>query len=447
MPSSRRAVSFLILNFAAVAAFLAATAYGYWQSSAQVPAEALAEARGLAVGAAAALDRTANPAGALATLAAEQPGVRSVALLARESGGDRVEWAAGPHAPGAGELLPAGVDGSVDASASLEPSAGGADARVVAYARLATSGVGERFLRLELDGGHIGEQLALLRRLFLLIALVGSGCIAAVGGLTAARVGRPATAPSGALPHADRQAEAVAASAHPASGRPEAHHLQTIEDLRRSRNEWEALFHDTIQTVAAALDQRDGYSGGHAEEVARLSDLVAERLGLSADARRALRYAAMLHDIGKISVPDAILHKPGPLTPGEMAVMRNHVNVGWRLLSRISALRGVARIAATHHERFDGTGYPAGLAGEDIPIEARILAAVDAFQAMVTDRVYRPAMPLRRALEELQRGSGTQFDPQVVDALIGVVGSRLGARESRRVASAHPTAAARDNAP
>lgn len=444
LPFARRA--FIWIAVLAIAGFLAVTAYGYWRASASIPAGALAEARALAVGAASLLGHLPDPGEALASLATEQPGVRSVALLSREGKRDRVEWAGGPKAPRTGDTLPASVDSSVDASASLGRPVGAGEALIVAYARVRPAQPGqERFLRVELDAARTLERLELWQRVFLLIALVGSGCIAGLSSLVAHHVGRPVTALDEL---ATRLHPGKSLVGHPAvAGRDEiahieAHYRQVTDELRRSRGEWEILFHETIQTLASALDQRDGYSGGHSEEVARLSDLVAERLGLDTGARRTLRYAAMLHDIGKISVPDSILLKPGPLTPGEMAVMRNHVNVGWRLLSRITALRGVARIAAAHHERFDGTGYPAGLSGGDIPLEARILAAVDAFQAMVADRVYRPAMGLRRAIAELRDGAGGQFDPQVVEALVEVVGSRLGARPRRPLPPIGPAAAA-----
>lgn len=430
MPFARRA--FIWISGVAIAAFLAVTGYGYTRASASIPANALANARSLAAGAATVLGSSPDPNAALAALVADQPDIRSAALLSRHSREDLVDASAGRRAPAPGATLPATVDSSVDASASLQPADGDGGATIIAYARVRGGAPGiPRFLRLEVDAGDSVERLELWQRAFLWIALVGSGSIAGLSALVAGRLGRPISALDELAGRLRPEASLLVHtrdSDQDELARIEAHYRQAIDELRRSRAEWETLFHETVQTLASALDQRDGYTGGHSEEVARLSDLVAERLGLSADARSTLRIAAMLHDIGKISVPDSILLKPGPLTPGETAVMRNHVNVGWRLLSRIGALRGVARIAAAHHERFDGTGYPAGLAGPEIPVEARILAAVDAFQAMVSDRVYRPAIGLRRAVEELRRGAGTQFDPSVVDVLVDIVGSRLGTR-------------------
>jgi HD-GYP domain-containing protein (c-di-GMP phosphodiesterase class II) len=129
--------------------------------------------------------------------------------------------------------------------------------------------------------------------------------------------------------------------------------------------------------------------------------------------------AAVLHDIGKVAVPDRILHKPAALNPDEWALMREHPVIGERILRAIPGMGAVARIVRHEHERFDGRGYPDGLAGRDIPIGSRIILACDAFNAMTTDRPYRAAMSRRAALDELCRCAGTQFDPQVTEALVG----------------------------
>ena len=145
-------------------------------------------------------------------------------------------------------------------------------------------------------------------------------------------------------------------------------------------------------------------------------------MGLDEDARRETEMGALLHDIGKIAVPDEIINKPGPLNDEEWAIMKTHTVVGERMLQQVGGLlSSVGRVVRASHERWDGGGYPDGLAGEEIPVPARICAACDAFNAMTTDRSYRKALPLSVAIGELRDNSGTQFAPDVVDALIAVV--------------------------
>jgi HD-GYP domain-containing protein (c-di-GMP phosphodiesterase class II) len=135
--------------------------------------------------------------------------------------------------------------------------------------------------------------------------------------------------------------------------------------------------------------------------------------------------AGFLHDVGKIAIPDEILNKPGPLTPGEWTVMRTHAQLGASVLERLPELRDVAAAVRHHHERMDGGGYPGGLRGEEIPIEARIVAAADTYQAIVSERVYAPARSRRAALAELDRVAGTQLDADVVQALRSVLADRV----------------------
>ena len=151
--------------------------------------------------------------------------------------------------------------------------------------------------------------------------------------------------------------------------------------------------------------------------MAALARDVGRRLGLRDDELIELEFAARLHDLGKIGVPDQILRKPGPLTQQEWDVMRHHLSWGAEMLSQIPGLERVAEIVATHHERYDGAGYPAGLEAEEIPLGARIISACDAYQAMVSNRPYRPALDVQSALRELSDQSGRQFDPDAVDAL------------------------------
>jgi diguanylate cyclase (GGDEF)-like protein len=174
-----------------------------------------------------------------------------------------------------------------------------------------------------------------------------------------------------------------------------------------------------VEALAGALNERDRYTGEHSESVVELARGVAVTLGLDATEVEHVAMAAVLHDIGKVAVPDRILHKPTALDPDEWALMREHPVIGERILRAIPGMGAVARIVRHEHERFDGRGYPDGLAGRAIPIGSRIILACDAYSAMTTDRPYRAAMSRRAALAELYRCAGTQFDPKVTEALVG----------------------------
>ena len=183
---------------------------------------------------------------------------------------------------------------------------------------------------------------------------------------------------------------------------------------------------DAILALAATLETRDGTTGEHIKRTQRLASEVAEGLGLPPERVRDTRYAAMLHDVGKIGVPDALLCKPGKLDESEWEIMRRHPEIGAEILEKIEGFERIARATLTHHERFDGLGYPAGLSGEQIPIEARIISAVDSFDAMTNDRPYRRAMGIEEARAELVRCAGSQFDPEVIAAMIRVLDERDG---------------------
>jgi HD-GYP domain-containing protein (c-di-GMP phosphodiesterase class II) len=169
------------------------------------------------------------------------------------------------------------------------------------------------------------------------------------------------------------------------------------------------------------VEAKDPYTHGHCEMASRYARLVGERLGLPAYEQAVVCYSALLHDVGKIAVSDGVLNKPGPLLPEERELMRAHVRVGHDLLLAVPALGPVADIVLHHHEWYDGRGYPDGLRGEQIPMAARIVAAVDAYCAMVTRRSYKEAYTDAHARAELIQGAGTQFDPRVVEALLAVL--------------------------
>ncbi len=181
-------------------------------------------------------------------------------------------------------------------------------------------------------------------------------------------------------------------------------------------------YRGTALLLGEVLATTDEYTGSHSKSVVVLAHQVGEALGLDETQMRDLEFGALLHDVGKIEVPNSVLNKPGRLTDDEMALMRTHTVEGEQMLNRIGGVLGDAGvIVRTHHEWWDGTGYPDGLAGEEIPIAARVISACDAFNAMTTDRAYRKAMPLGAAVAELEAGSGTQFDPSVVSALLEIV--------------------------
>ncbi len=181
---------------------------------------------------------------------------------------------------------------------------------------------------------------------------------------------------------------------------------------------------DVIAALASALQERDRYTGEHSESVVDLTARVGDALALGGEEIAAIRTAALLHDIGKVGVPDEILHKPGPLDDGEWEIMRQHPVIGERILRAIPGLGAIARVVRHEHERWDGGGYPDGLVGTAIPIGSRIILACDAYHAMVSDRPYRKAMPHADAMSELSSNAGTQFDPDVVQALVGYLFGR-----------------------
>jgi response regulator RpfG family c-di-GMP phosphodiesterase len=188
---------------------------------------------------------------------------------------------------------------------------------------------------------------------------------------------------------------------------------QAIEELETSRQE-------TVERLARAIEMHDAETGAHVHRMASTAALLAGLLGLEREQVLLLRAAAPMHDVGKIATPDQILRKPGPLDEQERAVMEQHTVVGNEILagSESNLLQMGARIALSHHERFDGGGYPHGLKGSEIPLEARIVAVADVFDALLSDRPYRKAMTVAEAAGIIYEGRGTQFDPKVVDALL-----------------------------
>ena len=189
----------------------------------------------------------------------------------------------------------------------------------------------------------------------------------------------------------------------------------------RLRDEIHGAFVTTLALLADLVEARDPYTAGHCERVSRYARATARRLNLSDAQQQVACYAALLHDIGKIGISDGILHKAGPLTPQERARMQEHVRIGNALLGKVPLLRDVADVVLRHHEWYDGRGYPDGVAGDAIPIEARVVSVVDAYCAMIDERSYKQPCSAEDARAELHRWAGTQFDPRVVEAALEAI--------------------------
>src|SRR5499433_1185959 len=186
------------------------------------------------------------------------------------------------------------------------------------------------------------------------------------------------------------------------------------DDLRRAMANLERSYDITLEALGNALDLKDAETEGHSKRVTAFTIAIARAMGLSADQIRVIARGAFLHDIGKMAIPDAILRKPGALDEEEIAIMREHCFRGYQMLKKIPFLAEAAEIVYAHQERYDGTGYPRGLRGEDIPLGARIFSVADTLDAMTSDRPYRAAQTIAAAREEIIRFSGRQFDPEVV---------------------------------
>jgi len=191
---------------------------------------------------------------------------------------------------------------------------------------------------------------------------------------------------------------------------------QTIRELHVTLEELNSTYDATLHSLVKALDTRDTETESHSMRVVAYARTIAEAMGLTAAELEAISRGALLHDVGKIGIPDAVLRKPGPLTPAEWAEMRRHPALGFRMLAGIGFLKEANQLVLQHHERYDGKGYPLGLSGNQIDLGARIFAVADTLDAMTSDRPYRRALSWETAYEELERCAGTQFDPEVVEA-------------------------------
>ncbi len=208
--------------------------------------------------------------------------------------------------------------------------------------------------------------------------------------------------------------------------------LQSVVSQERlRREEAEAAYRELsssyaamVRTLAETCEAKDTYTRSHLDRTYQYAMMLSRRIEPSFTARPEIGYGFLLHDIGKVGIPEAVLNKPGPLTEEEWAVMRTHPVIGENLVKPLRFLGDAVQVIRSHHERWDGKGYPEGLAGEDIHLAARIFQMADTFDAMTTDRPYRRALPVHVALEEVERHAGTQFDPEIARAWVELVTER-----------------------
>jgi HD-GYP domain-containing protein (c-di-GMP phosphodiesterase class II) len=196
---------------------------------------------------------------------------------------------------------------------------------------------------------------------------------------------------------------------------------QAVEQLKKAAHENHLLFINSVRMLAAAIDAKDPYTRGHSERVARYSIAIGKNLSLPERDMRNLRISALLHDVGKIGIDDRILRKPGALSDDEFEVMKQHPAKGAAIMSGVAQLIDIIPGMKYHHEKWSGGGYPDGLEGEQIPMQARIVAIADTFDAMTTNRPYQKAMELNYVVEKIKSFGGTRFDPRVVDAFVNAV--------------------------
>jgi putative nucleotidyltransferase with HDIG domain len=200
---------------------------------------------------------------------------------------------------------------------------------------------------------------------------------------------------------------------------------ETFKRERERRHELRRSYMATVRALCNAVEARDAYTGKHAERVAAYGMEIARVLDAPFSDDPEVEFGFLLHDVGKVAVPDSILWKPEPLTPEERSLMERHPVVGWEILREIDFLGEAKLVVRHHHERWDGAGYPDGLAGEMIPLAARVFAVADVLDALTTIRPYRPPSPLDEARGMIQEAAGSQFDPEVVDAFMEIPAARL----------------------
>ena len=192
-----------------------------------------------------------------------------------------------------------------------------------------------------------------------------------------------------------------------------------LKQTEERHKQAERLFNQFINALAETIDAKDSYTNGHSLRVAQYSVQIAGRAGKNSEEQERIRYMGLLHDIGKIGIPDSIITKNSSLSDKEYVVARKHPEIGAEILAKITEIPDLGTGARWHHERYDGTGYPDGLKGDEIPEEARIIAVADAYDAMASRRSYRDVLPQKEVYEEIKKGKGTQFDPVFAEIICG----------------------------
>lgn len=209
-------------------------------------------------------------------------------------------------------------------------------------------------------------------------------------------------------------------------------YYDSLNKLQQKVEEVRSFNHNFLTTMAASIDARDHYTSGHSQRVAYWGMELAKAIGMPEEKVDEVYFGGILHDIGKIGIPDEILNKKGKLTEEEYDKIKQHTVIGYEIILQAGMFKELLPAIRSHHERVDGKGYPDGLKGEEIPLMARILAVTDSFDAMVGDRPYRKGLPVEKALEEIRRGAGTQFDPKLAEQFISIV-QRLPQDELQRI--------------
>lgn len=211
-------------------------------------------------------------------------------------------------------------------------------------------------------------------------------------------------------------------------------HRRKAQENRRMYRDMRRIYRETVRAFGAAIDLKDAYTRGHSERVARYSEAIAREMGITGDDLEYISVAGYLHDIGKIVIDRSIINNPRPLTDREFKELNRHASTGYEILSNIGPpWQEIALMAKSHHEKIDGTGYPDGLRGDEIPLGAKIVTVADAFDAMMSDRPYRSRLPLERALDDLQRNTGRHFDGEVVAAFCRRLLKEIEGRSRERV--------------
>jgi len=198
-------------------------------------------------------------------------------------------------------------------------------------------------------------------------------------------------------------------------------HKERERELKESYENLERMLEETVRTLAFTVEVRDPYTAGHQRRVAQLADAISHKMGLSLKKAMGVRMAALIHDVGKIQIPGELLNKPGPLSSYEMDLVRSHPSVGSSILKEIQFPWPISDIVLQHHARLDGSGYPRDISGEQMSVEAKIIAVADVVEAMVSHRPYRSALGMDKAIEEISNNRGTLYDPQVVDSCLSLI--------------------------